>query len=99
MIRAEGLETAINVHLFINRNQVLESPFDKSKQGDGTVPLTSQEALLNEQAKPAGDIITSGNVVHADICAHKEAIEQTQQAILKIVEPLRPNTQQRLFVI
>jgi len=62
-------------------------------------PLSSQEALLHEQAKPAGDIITQGNVIHADICAHKEAIEQTQQAILKIVKPLRATTTQRLFVI
>jgi len=99
VIRSEGLETAINVHLFINRNQVLESPFDKSKQGDGTVPLTSQEALLDQGAKPAGDIITKGNVVHADICDHKEAIEQTKHAILDIIKPLRPNTKQRLFVI
>jgi len=99
VIRSNGLETAINVHLFINRNQVLECPFDKHKQGDGTVPLTSQEALLNHGAKPAGDIITKGNVVHAEICEHKEAIEQTQHAILEIVKPLRPSTKQRLFVI
>ena len=99
VIRSEGLETAINVHLFINRNQVLESPYDKHKQGDGTVPLTSQEALLNHGAKPAGDIITKGNVVHAEICEHKEAIEQTQHAILEIIKPRRPTTQPRLFVI
>jgi len=99
VVRSDGLDTVINVHLFINRNQVLECPLNKAREGDGTVPLTSQEALLNEQAKPAGDIITQGNVIHADICAHKEAIEQTQQAIVKIVKPLRPSTKQRLFVI
>ena len=81
-----------------------ECALNKARQGGGTVPLkhsgiSRQEALLNEQAKPAGDIITQGNVIHADICAHKEAIEQTQQAILKIVKPLRVSTKQRLFVI
>jgi len=83
---------------------VLECPLNKAREGDGTVPLkhsgiSRQEALLNHGAKPAGDIITQGNVIHADICAHKEAIEQTQQAILKIVKPLRATTTQRLFVI
>jgi len=78
---------------------VIKYPFDYSKVGDGTVPLTSQEELLKHRAKPAGDIITKGKVVHAKICEHKEAIEQTQYTILEIIQPRRPTTKQRLFVI
>ena len=99
VIRSDGLETVTQVHLFLNTSHVIESPFTKTKDGDGTVPLTSQEALLGEQAKPAGDIITKGKVVHADICGNEAAIAQTQQAVSDIIESIRPATKQRLFVI
>lgn len=37
-------------------------------------------------------------MVHADICKHPDAIVQTKDAITKLVEPLRPKSQDRLYV-
>jgi len=101
VIRSNGLETVTQVHLFLNTGFVIACPFRETEQGDGTVPLSSQEALLHQPgppAKSAGDIITNGKVIHADICTNPVAIEQTQHAILTIMAPLRPTATQRLFV-
>ncbi|MBI3774100.1 MAG: hypothetical protein HY273_00860 [Gammaproteobacteria bacterium] len=81
-----------------NGNAVLDCPYERTKEGDGTVPLTSQESLIAQHAIPAGPVITKGHVVHADICKHPEAIVQTKDAITKLVEPLRPKNQDRLYV-
>ncbi len=110
VIRSSGLSTVTQVRLFLtadkNGDAVLECPYERTKDGDGTVPLTSQEALLttpNSTAQPQGPkakdtIITKGNVVHAQICEHTEAIGQTQAAIAELVKELRPKDQARLYV-
>ncbi len=110
VIRSNGLNTVTQVRLLLNADKngdsVLESPYERTKDGDGTVPLTSQEALLTtlkSTAKPQGPkaketIIVDGNVVHAKICEHTEAIGQTQDAIAELVKELRPKDQARLYV-
>jgi len=103
VIRSNGEATVTYVRLILNRDKggdsALESPYERSWEGDGTVPLISQEILLGQGAKPAGNIITEGHVVHADICKHPQAIEQTQAAIGQLVEPIRPKDHARLFVL
>ena len=102
MIRSNGVNTVSHVRLVLNQdkqgNSVLDCPYERTKDGDGTVPLTSQNILIEHGARPAGPILTEGHVVHADICKHREAIAQTKNAISKLVEPLRPKDQDRLYV-
>jgi hypothetical protein len=94
VIRSNGLNTVTHVRLELrpdkNGDVALECPFERTKDGDGTVPLTSQEALLMQSAKPGGRTLTEGDVVHAYICKHPEAIEQTKTAIDALVKELRP---------
>ncbi len=102
VIRSNGMNTVTQVRLILNADKnsdaVLGSPYERTKDGDGTVPLTSQEALLAHGAKVIGPMITEGNVVHAKICEHAEAIKQTQAAIAELVKELRPKDQARLYV-
>jgi hypothetical protein len=102
VIRSNGMNTVTQVRLILNADKngdaVLGSPYERTKDGDGTVPLTSQEALLAHGAKVIGPMITEGNVVHAKICEHAEAIKQTQAAITELVKELRPKDQARLYV-
>ncbi|MBI3776036.1 MAG: hypothetical protein HY273_10875 [Gammaproteobacteria bacterium] len=102
VIRSNGANTVTHVRLLLNTdkngNAVLDCPYERTKEGDGTVPLTSQESLVANGASPAGPVITKGHVVHADICKHPEAIVQTKDAITKLVEPLRPKNQDWLYV-
>ena len=86
---------------------MLACPYERTTDGDGTVPLSSQNALLrtpNSTAQPqdpeAKDkIITKGNVVHAKICEHPDAIDQTINAIAVLVKELRPKDQAQLYVL
>lgn len=103
VIRSNGVATVAFVRLVLNNDKngesILDSPYERSWEGDGTVPLTSQEILLQQGASQAGNILTEGHVVHADICKHPQAIEQTEAAICKSVESMRPKNHARLFVI
>jgi len=102
VVRSNGANTVTQVRLLLNSDKngdaVLDCPYERAKEGDGTVPLTSQESLIAQGATPAGPVITKGNVVHADICKHPDAIAQAKDAITKLVEPLRPKNQDRLYV-
>ncbi len=103
VIRSNGVNTVTQVRLLLNTDKngdaVLDCPYERTKEGDGTVPLTSQESLIAQGAIPAGSVITKGNVVHADICKHPDAIAQTKDAITKLIEPLRPKNQDRMYVV
>ena len=102
VIRSNGVNTVTQVRLVLNQDKhgdsILDCPYERMQKGDGTVPLTSQESLIEQGATPAGPVITKGHVVHADICKHPDAIVQTKDAITKLVEPLRPKSQDRLYV-
>lgn len=102
VIRSNGMNTVTQVRLLLtqdkNGDSVLDCPYERTKEGDGTVPLTSQEVLLTQGAKIIGPVITAGNVVHAKICEHTDAIKQAQAAIYVLVEELRPKDQDRLYV-
>ena len=110
VIRSNGVNTVTQVRLVLNPDKcgdvVLDCPYERNKEGDGTVPLTSQQALLvvpGSTAKSAGregvdTVINDGHRVHADICKHSGAIAQTKEAIAQLVEPLRPKDQDRLYV-
>lgn len=103
VIRSNRVATVTFVRLVLNNDKkgdsVLDSPYERSWDGDGTVPLTSQEILLQQGAKSAGIILTDGHVVHADICKHPQAIEQTQAALCQLISPVRPKNLNRLFVL
>ena len=102
VIRSNGVNTVTQVLLVLSQDKqgdsVMDCPYERTKEGDGTVPLTSQQCLVEQGATSAGPVITKGHVVHADICKHGEAISQTKDAIVKLVEPLRPKDQDRLYV-
>ena len=66
-----------------------------SPSGDGTVPETSQRALLAHGAKLAEPAVTKGNVVHADICNNPTAIKQVLDVSAVLTESLRPATAQK----
>jgi hypothetical protein len=99
VIRSNGVNTVTHVRLRLKEDkvgdQILECPYERTQHGDGTVPLSSQEALLTQNAKPGGKILTDGHVVHADICKHLQAIEQTKAAINELVKGLRLKDQDR----
>lgn len=81
VIRSQGEETVVDTTLALDKHGVLECPYDRNKAGDGTVPLTSAEALLQQFAKASGEVITQGKVVHADICSNPAAVQQTLDSI------------------
>ena len=101
IISSTGLPTVTQVRMVLNKDKngdsLLECPYERTPDGDGTVPLSSQDALLAYGAKRAGPVITEGNVVHADICTHPQAIQQIKDAMAELVAPLRPKDQERLF--
>ena len=102
VICSNGMNTVTQVRLLLtqdkNGDSVLDCPYERTKEGDGTVPLISQEALTAQGAKIIGPVITAGNVVHAKICEHIEAIDQAQAAIKVLMEELRLKDQDRLYV-
>ena len=101
IISSTDLPTVTQVRMVLNKDKngdsVLECPYERTPDGDGTVPLSSQDALLAHGAKRAGPVITEGNVTHADICTHPQAIQQVKDAMAELVQALRPKDQERLF--
>lgn len=81
VVRSQGEETVVDTTLELDKHGVLLCPYQRSAAGDGTVPLTSAEALLQQGAQPAGPVITQGRVEHADICGNKDAVQQTLDSI------------------
>jgi hypothetical protein len=79
VVRARGVKTVTQVTFNLNDKGVLDCPLLRTADGDGTVPLTSQEALLQAEAKPAGKIIEGG--AHAEICGHPEAMQQVKDLL------------------
>jgi hypothetical protein len=79
VVRARGVKTVTQVTFNLNDKGLLECPLLRTVDGDGTVPLTSQEALLQAEAKPAGKIIEGGE--HAAICTHPEAMQQVKDLL------------------
>lgn len=86
VIRSQGVETVVDTTLELDKHGVLECPYERNKAGDGTVPLTSEEALLHQSAQPAGPVITQGRVVHADICGNAAAVQQTLDSIKTLAD-------------
>ena len=68
----------------------LQCPYETSQSGDGTVPDSSQRALLQHGAKLAGPPVKKGNVVHADICKNPTAVKQVIDALTEMTAALRP---------
>lgn len=94
VIRASGVKTVTQVTFSLNEQGELECPLKRTKDGDGTVPLTSQEALLQAEAKPAGKIIDGGE--HAAICTHSEAMQQVKDLLTgPFVAVLRTQSQSK----
>jgi len=88
--RSKGVDTVNEITLDlmqgINSNFNLHSSMVKSKEGDGTVPLTSEEILIREGASPAGGVIDKGNTVHSKIPDNQHAIDITIEKIKVIVD-------------
>jgi hypothetical protein len=74
VVRSTGLKTVTQVTFQLNTKGELECPLVRPENGDGTVPLTSQEVLIESGAKEAGPVITGG--VHSEICTHPQAVRQ-----------------------
>ena len=67
----------------------MQCPYETSQSGDGTVPDSSQRALLQYGAKLAGTAVKKGNVVHADICKNATAVKQVIDALTEMTKALR----------
>jgi len=94
VVRARGVKTVTQVTFNLNDKGALECPLLRTVDGDGTVPLTSQEALLQAEAKPAGKIIEGGE--HAAICTHPEAMQQVKDLLTgPFVATLRTQSQSK----
>lgn len=80
----------------LNSKNILDISYKASrrKQGDGTVPLTSQEALLRNAAKRAGPVVTPRmqntskhdtigitDVTHASMPSNRNAIAQVLEKV------------------
>ena len=82
VVRARGVDTVTKVTFNLNDKGVLQCPLARTDDGDGTVPLSSQEILLfteNTKAQPAGKIIEGGE--HAAICTNPEAMRQVKDLL------------------
>ena len=71
------MPTVTTVKFELDKNGLLKCPLNLKGQveGDSTVPLTSQEALVHQgdkKAKLVGKTIVGGK--HAEICTHKDAM-------------------------
>ena len=94
VVRSRGVDTVTQVTFSLNDRGLLECPLVRTENGDGTVPLTSQEALLQTAAKPAGKIIQGGK--HAEICTHPEAMKQVMDLLRgSFVDALRDKPQSK----
>jgi len=105
IVASEGKNTLNFVELKLNSENILDISFNASrrKQGDGTVPLTSQDALLRNAAKRAGpavtprtqntsthDTIGSTDVTHASMPSNRNAIAQVLEKIEVITQTVKP---------
>ena len=105
VVASEGKKTINYVELQLNSDNIIDMPYKKNlaKAGDGTVPLTSQEALLNKSANRAGPIVTPrtqneskhktiGNtdVTHSKMPSNRNAIAQVLSNIEKLTESIKP---------
>ena len=110
VVASEGKDTLNFIELNLNSKNILDISYKtgRRKQGDGTVPLTSQEALLRYSAKRAGPVVTPNtqntsnyatigitDVTHASMPSNRNAIAQvleTIEAITQTVKPVKVNT-------
>ena len=77
VVRSKAVDTVTKVEFNLDRSGLLKCPLTRDPEGDGTVSLSSQEALLHQgdtTAKPAGPVIK--NAEHAEICGHTQALKQ-----------------------
>ena len=100
LVYSTGLATVVNARFELKQQKgekylYLRFPYETSQSGDGTVPETSQHALLAHGAKLAGSAVTKGNVVHADICNNPTAIKQVLDVSAVLTESLRPAAAQK----
>ena len=96
VIRARGVATVTYVKFKLDAANLLKCELERTFEGDGTVPLSSQEALIHQcaekPAKTAGPIIQNGK--HADICTHAEAMKSVKALLTgELVVKLRTQTQ------
>ena len=105
IVTSEGKDTLNFVELKFNSENILDISFKASrrKQGDGTVPLTSQDALLHNAAKRAGPVVTPNtqnttkhdtigitDVTHASMPSNRNAIAQVLEKIETITQSIKP---------
>ncbi len=78
-----------------NKNWVLDLPYNTSDDGDGTVPITSLEALYAPKpepiAIPAGKVITGNNSIHAEVPKNTMALEQSEQYLFTCMRYIELN--------
>lgn len=105
VVASEGKDTLNFVELKLNSENIIDISFKTSrrKQGDGTVPLTSQDALLRNAAKRAGPVVTPRtqntskhetigitDVTHASMPSNRNAIAQVLEQIENITQTVKP---------
>jgi len=108
VVRSTGKKTITNAQLNLDSDNILNCKYNISlnKAGDGTVPLTSQEALIKGkggQAEPAGKIVTTNmpsveiadviginDITHAKMPGNRHGISQTLSKILKVIMTVKP---------
>ena len=105
VVASEGKDTFNFVELNLNSENVLNISYKANlrKQGDGTVPLTSQDALLRNAAKRAGPVVTPNtqntsthetigitDVTHASMPSNRNAIAQVLEKIEVITQSIKP---------
>ena len=97
VIRARGVATVTYVKFKLDAANLLKCELERTYEGDGTVPLSSQEALIHQgdkTAKAAGPIIKEGK--HADICTHNEAMKAVKALLTgELVAEFRTQTQDK----
>ncbi len=108
VISSTGKKTINLVNISLDNNGVLQCPYKQglSKNGDGTVPLSSQEILISGKggsATAAGptvttslndttglNIIGSSNITHAKMPSNRHGIGQTLHKIIELTASITP---------
>jgi len=84
-----GKNTVLKVNITLNKDNVLDLPYTITTDGDGTVPRTSEIALLaTPDIKLVKDGLIQGDIAHADIPSNATALKQVKQFLADVTVKL-----------
>jgi len=83
-----GKNTVLKIDITLNKNNILDLPFALSPDGDGTVPRTSQVALLSTKADLVKGGLIQGDIAHADIPKNGAALKQVEEFLSDVTQKL-----------